>query len=265
MKQEMNSNWDRQRLKNPHQVGDKKSRVQTMFSRVAGSYDLVNRVVSLNLDRRWRRKAVRLAQIEPGHSVLDICCGTGDMALTFAAAQPRLKQITGVDFVEPMLEIARQKEKQYFERFADEERNGLTFQWLCCDAENISLLDDAQYDRVSCVFGVRNLQAPQCGLNEMCRLLKPGGVAIILEFDLPPNILLRSIYQMYFQFILPALGSLISRDRSGAYRYLPKSVHHFKARDTLSRGLAQAGFIDVDVVDLSFGTVLAFVAVKKYD
>jgi len=258
--QEANSRWDRNKLRDPHQIADKKQRVQTMFTQVSRSYDLVNHVLSLNMDRGWRRKAVGLAQIEPGQKILDVCCGSGDMALAFAAAEPKLQEITGVDFVEPMLEIARRKGQDFL---ANGGSGGPEFQWLCCDAENISILPDEHYDRVSCVFGVRNLQTPQSGLNEMYRLLKPGGKVIILEFDLPRQPVIRWLYQSYFRLVLPVIGSLLSRDRTGAYHYLPESVCRFHTREHLEKGLSQAGFSDVSITDISFGTVLVFVACKS--
>jgi demethylmenaquinone methyltransferase/2-methoxy-6-polyprenyl-1,4-benzoquinol methylase len=256
--QEANSRWDRNKLRNPHEIADKKQRVQSMFRQVSRSYDLVNHVLSLNMDRGWRRKAVRLARIEAGQHILDVCCGSGDMALAFAAEEPNLREITGVDFVESMLEIARRKGRDFHAK-----HGGPEIEWHCCDAENISILPDAQYDRVSCVFGVRNLQTPQSGLNEMYRLLKPGGQAIILEFDLPRQPVIRWLYQSYFRLVLPVVGSLLSQDRTGAYHYLPESVCQFHTREQLEKGLSQAGFSDVSITDISFGTVLAFVASKS--
>jgi len=188
---------------------------------------------------------------------LDVCCGSGDMALTFAAQEPELAGITGVDFVESMLEIARTKGKDFHAK-----HGGPEIVWHCCDAENISILEDEKYDRVSCVFGVRNLQTPQLGLNEMYRLLKPGGQVLILEFDLPQQPILRWLYQSYFRFALPLIGSLLSRDKTRAYHYLPESVCHFHTREIVGKGLAEAGFSDVTVTDISFGTVLAFIGHK---
>ncbi len=258
MNQESNANWDRERLQAPHSVTDKKQRVQRMFSQVARTYDRVNHVISFNMDRRWRRLAVREADVQPGQRVLDLCCGTGDMALTFARRQPGLAGITGVDFVAEMLEQAKEKSRRWQQQA---QCNGLVFDWVCADAENVPL-EDAGYDRASCVFGIRNLQDPQRGLAEMYRLLKPGGRVVILEFDLPRNPVLRWGYQAYFRHVLPLIGTLLSRDRGGAYRYLPESVAQFNTFERVTEWLGVVGFERIRRISLNFGTVLLFLADK---
>ncbi len=257
MNQETTQPWDRINLQNPHQLEDKKQRVQTMFSSVAKTYDMVNRVLSLNMDVSWRKKAVQIAEIQPNFEIVDICCGTGDMALTFAESTPRPARIVGVDFVQPMLDIAHQKQT------APTRSNTQNIEWICSDAENIHMLEGNQFDRSSCVFGLRNLQNPQKGLDEMYRLVKPGGKSLILEFDMPRNRFLRFGYECYFRLILPIVGSLLSQDSGGAYYYLPQSVRSFDTRKFVESGLYQAGFSRVQIIELNLGSVLLFVAEKN--
>jgi len=261
MNQELKNRWDRNRLRDPHGVEDKKQRVRTMFAQVAGTYDLVNHVLSLNQDHRWRKRAVSRVRPMPGQAILDVCCGTGDMALTFAIVEPKLNKVVGVDFVAPMLDIARRKGRRLLDERSQQNHNGLTFQWHCADAEDIPL-DDGRFDRISCVFGIRNLQNPRQGLREMFRLLKPGGRVVILEFAMPENPVIRWLYQCYFRLALPVLGTLISQDKTGAYQYLPQSVRAFDTRPLLESGLRQAGFGAVEVCPLNFGSVLLVTALK---
>ena len=258
MNQELNHRWDSRNLENPHQLQDKKQRVQTMFSNVASTYDKVNHVISLNQDHGWRKKAVQLADVQPNHQIVDLCCGTGDMAFAFARREPGLAEVVGVDFVEEMLKIARQKSTRFLDQAG---HNGMAFDWVCSDAENVPLIDD-RFDRASCVFGIRNLQTPLKGIQEMFRLLRSGGRAVILEFDVPENRLLNWGYQLYFRHVLPAIGTLISRDKTGAYRYLPQSVRSFHTRIQIPKWLTEAGFVNVHMKKLNFGTVLLFLADK---
>jgi len=258
MNQAHNERWDKDTLQGAHCREDKKARVQKMFSEIASRYDLLNHTLSANQDHRWRRIGVKHADIQSGMRVVDICCGTGDMAFEFAKAEPNLKKITGVDFVENMLTIAQKKGEDFQEKHGKQ----IDLSWVCSDAENIEMLSDATFDRASCVFGMRNLQTLNNGLSEMYRLLKPGGRGIILEFDLPRNILLNWGYQLYFRYILPLIGKIISQDKTGAYKYLPESVCQFDARKLIPEGLKSAGFRTVNIKELNFGSVLIFIAEK---
>ena len=261
MNQETNSSWRRDDLKDPHRAGDKRRRVRAMFSGIAGSYDLLNHLLSLNLDRRWRRRAVQLARVGPGQSVLDLCCGTGDLALEFARSHPDLAEIIGVDFAPPMLEIAAQKSEKLSRRQRHDRCNNIVFKWLCQDVEHLDLGAD-RFDCVSCAFGVRNLQDLPTGLKNIFHLLKPGGRVVILEFALPRNRLLGWGYACYFRLVLPVIGSIIAADRNGAYHYLPASVATFDAAVQIDSLLRKFGFTDIRIERLSAGAVLAFVALK---
>jgi len=258
MNQAHNEKWDNATLQDAHTRSDKKERVQNMFSEIAHRYDLLNHTLSANQDHAWRRKGVKIAELKPGMSVVDICCGTGDMALEFAKSEPKLSKITGVDFVENMLTIAKEKGTTFQKKHS----NSTPMNWICSDAEDIHMLDAEQYDRASCVFGMRNLQTLNKGLAEMHRLLKPGGRGIILEFDLPRNKILNWGYQLYFRYVLPLIGKIISQDKTGAYKYLPESVCQFDARKLIPEGLKAAGFKSVNIKELNFGSVLIFIADK---
>ena len=261
MNQAANYPWDRKTLKNPHLHKDKNRRIHAMFSSVSQTYDLLNHLLSLNMDRHWRTRAVDLSRISPGQSVLDVCCGTGDMALAYAQREPRLKKIVGVDFVEPMLEIARRKCRRFQDKSPTDRDHPLSWRWICADAQKIPL-EPQQFDHISCAFGIRNLQDLQQGLNEMYRLLKSPGRVVILEFAMPKNPLIRWGYQCYFKLVLPVVGTFISQDKSGAYEYLPRSVDQFDCQNIMTKALAQANFSRVHIETLSFGSVLLFVAEK---
>ncbi len=261
MNQARNKVWTRKILKNPHRLGDKRRRIQEMFSVIAGTYDLLNHLLSLNLDRRWRRKAARLVQMQPGQKVLDLCCGTGDLAFTFAELYPELKFVAGIDFAESMLRIALDKlnlrrGKAYLGRC-----NLPYIKWLCADAEYMPFAD-RQFDCISCAFGIRNLQNLFTGLHESYRVLKSGGRLVILEFSMPQNRGLSWLYSGYFRLVLPLIGSMIAKDAKGAYHYLPESVRSFSSAKELTETIQKAGFEAIHVETLSGGIVAAYVARK---
>ena len=261
MNQAANYPWNRETLKNPHLLQDKNRRVHAMFSSVSRTYDLLNHLLSLNMDRHWRKRAVELSAVSAGQSLLDVCCGTGDMALAYAQREPNLKKIVGVDFVEPMLEIARRKALRFQGNSPTDSDHPLFYQWICADAQKIPL-ESKQFDHISCAFGIRNLQSTQQGLNEMYRLLKSPGRAVILEFAMPANPIIRWGYQCYFRLILPAVATFISQDKTGAYHYLPRSVDQFNCQIIMTKALKQAKFSTVRTEALSFGSVLIFIADK---
>ncbi|MHC4513002.1 MAG: bifunctional demethylmenaquinone methyltransferase/2-methoxy-6-polyprenyl-1,4-benzoquinol methylase UbiE [Planctomycetota bacterium] len=208
-------------------VGPEGARIRQMFAGISQGYDRANRVLSAGLDQRWRRAAVRFAGTEPGHEVLDICAGTGDLALAFADAGAR---VTGTDFCPEMLAVARRKSAGH--------PNAPAF--LGADAQQLPFPDDV-FDITSVAFGIRNVHDPLRGLQEMCRVTRPGGHVVVLEFTKPKAPVLGSLYGFYFRRVLPRLGSVLTGDRSGAYRYLHDSVMAFPEREQFLDLMRRAG------------------------
>jgi demethylmenaquinone methyltransferase/2-methoxy-6-polyprenyl-1,4-benzoquinol methylase len=209
-----------------------------MFARIAGRYDLLNRTLSAGIDRRWRRRTVRAAGEVSGRLVLDACCGTGDLARDFARSGAR---VVGVDFTPEMLAHAGPK-------LAD---LGPSFVFVHGDALRLPLPDDG-VDVASVAFGLRNLADPDVGLRELARVVRPGGVVLVLEFTTPPGRLLGALYRLYFTRILPRIGGVVSGD-AGAYRYLPDTVLAWPTPDQLRQRMAAAGLVDCGFELLSGG------------
>jgi len=243
--------WAGSDLANPHQKADKADRVKGMFSAIAPSYDLNNRLHSFGRDQAWRKKAVQLASVKPGDTVLDIACGTGDLTEQFAATPAA--QVLGIDFTPAMLEIAREKVKNRPYAPKVDYREG--------DAMNLAV-PDASAEVLSIAFGIRNVAEPRKAFAEFFRVLKPGGRLIVLEFDRPRTPPMSWGYDLYCGWIMPRTATLISGDRSGAYRYLPASVESFYTRDQMQQELRNLGFADVVAKPLTFGICVCYRAIK---
>lgn len=233
--------------------------VRGVFNSIARRYDLANHVLSFGMDFYWWHRAVRLAKPAPGQSLLDMCCGTGDLAFNFARFQPGLQSIAGCDFSEQMLNIAKQKQASLSIR--DRAISGVDFQWVRSDCTATSF-DDASFDIVSCSFGIRNVADRDRFLQEVRRLLKPAGKVCILEFSLPRSLLIRWGYLFYFRYILPFLGGIISGDLK-AYRYLVGSVRNWDRQVNLKNELAGAGFANITETRLTFGIATVHIASKE--
>lgn len=245
--------WTDDRLAVPHEQGDKAQRVNAMFAAIADSYDLNNRVHSLGRDQAWRRKAVRLAKVRAGQDhVVDVACGTGDLTFAFADANPA--SVLGIDFTPRMLEIARVKDRDR----SRPDGEGPVPEFRVGDAMDLQL-PDASADIVSIAFGIRNVSEPAQALREFRRILRPGGRLVILEFSVPRNPLLRAGYNFYFHHVMPRTATWVSGDRSGAYKYLPRSVATFIDRDTLQAMMADAGFTNITAHAMTFGICVAYV------
>ncbi len=236
--------WDAGTLRNPHGQPDKAERVRRMFDAIAPTYERVNRVTSAGRDRVWRRRAVALAAVRADDRVLDLACGTGDLAREILSAGP--ESVVGADFAEQMLQFAAA-------------RPCARLTWCRADAHRLPFADGA-FSIVTCAFGVRNFQELGRGLSEMRRVLRPGGRAVIIEFGMPRGRLLRSAYQFYFEHVLPRVAGLISRDRTGAYQYLPRSVETFLDRDGMCTALRAAGFSTAEAHSMTLGVTEIYVA-----
>jgi demethylmenaquinone methyltransferase/2-methoxy-6-polyprenyl-1,4-benzoquinol methylase len=214
-----------------------------MFDRVAGRYDLLNEVMTAGLHHRWRERAAERAELAPGDAALDVCCGTGDLALELARRVTPGGHVVGCDFSEPMLDLAREKA-------APHEASGVRFEW----ADALQLPYDAgRFDAVTVGFGVRNLADLDRGLAEMQRVLKPGGRAVILEITQPARPPLSLFYSLWFDRIVPLLGSLSSEPE--AYTYLPESVRSFPSPRGLAEKMDRAGFDRIRYTVLAGGII----------
>ena len=218
-----------------------KKKVEQMFDEIAGSYDLLNHLLSFNIDKLWRRKAVHALRPHAPELLLDVATGTGDFALEALRLNPR--KVLGVDLSAQMLEIGRRKIIR--KKAADK------IELLQADSTHLPFKDH-YFDAVTVGFGVRNFEDPVAGLLEMHRVLKPGGMAVILEFTLPDAWIIRKIYRFYFHTVLPLLGRIISRNLS-AYQYLPESVETFEKGVGFLNLMKQAGFHPVVHQPLTFG------------
>ena len=247
--QESTPAWSNDELStDPHSREDKAGKVQKMFAAIAQSYDLNNRVHSFGLDQRWRKKVVRLAGDLSGKSVLDVACGTGDLAEAFASAGP--SHVEGIDVTPQMLDVARQRPSK---------PGSCSITWRVGDAMDLDVPSES-VDVVSIAFGLRNVMIPEKALAEFRRVLKPDGKLLILEFSEPTNPLIRGCNRLYTNHIMPITASLIARDRSGAYRYLPKSVETFLSREAIESALKTSGFPNVRQIPMTFGVCVAYLA-----
>jgi demethylmenaquinone methyltransferase/2-methoxy-6-polyprenyl-1,4-benzoquinol methylase len=239
---------------------DAARKVRDMFTQIAPRYDLLNHLLSFELDRRWRARAAKCLRAILKRSdslVLDLCCGTGDLALALGNAGEA--RILGADFAHTMLVRARMK-SQLARRHS---RSPFCVPIPFFEADALHLpFADASFDLVACAFGFRNLANYQAGLREIYRVLKPGGTIAILEFTEPPQGFLGDLYRWYFTRVLPRIGWLISGHRS-AYTYLPKSVLRFFRPPELAAVLRRVGYQSVDFREWTMGTVALHTATRK--
>ena len=226
--------------------------VERMFDRIAGPYDLMNRLMTAGLDRRWRSIAARETGVGRGASVLDACCGTGDLALELARLVGRSGQVTGLDFSAEMLRRAERKSPG---------PDGATVQWVRGDATEMPF-DNCSFAAATIAFGLRNLPDPEAGLRELARVVRPGGRVVCLEITRPEHGALKGFYSLWFGRGIPALGKVF--DRRGAYSYLPASVRRFPGPELLGEAFHRAGMTDVryrlmagGIVALHVGEVIA--------
>ena len=221
-----------------------------MFDAIASRYDVLNHLLSAGIDKRWRRRAIASLELSGSERVLDLCTGTGDVAIAALRARPPAARVVGVDFAGAMLEIGRGKLR----------RDGLSDRIALVrgDATRVPLAD-ASVDAVTVAFGIRNVEQTAAACGEMCRVLKPGGRLAILEFAVPTMPGVSTLYLWYLNRVLPLIGRVISRHHA-AYGYLPASIGAFSSPDDFVKMLRQAGFRDIAPVRLTFGSVILYTA-----
>lgn len=225
-------------------AGLRRAEIRRMFASIVHRYDFLNRLLSFRRDVYWRRVAVPQGHIPPGGRVLDLCAGTADVALE-VIRQTSGALVVAVDNCEPMLIRGLQKTQR--EEVADQVR------FVAAPAEFLPLADET-FDGAYVAFGIRNIADRRRGLEEMARVLKPGGRAVILEFSTPPSPLFRSLYGFYSHWILPWIGGRLSGNRK-AYEYLPASVDGFPSPEGLQALMEDVGFSEVSFLPLTFGIV----------
>jgi len=224
--------------------------VNRMFDRVAGNYDALNSVMTAGLHHRWRERAAERTELGPGDAALDVCCGTGDLALELAGRVGPSGHVVGCDFSEPMLDLAREKA-------ATRGTAGVRFEWA--DALQLPY-DGARFDAVTVGFGVRNLADLDRGLRELGRVLKPGGRLVILEITQPARPPLSTFYSLWFDRIVPLLGTFSSDPE--AYSYLPESVRSFPSPLGLAERMDAAGFERIRYTVLAGGIIAIHAGVR---
>lgn len=229
----------------------KKEQVAQMFDTISGNYDGLNRVISFGIDVKWRKKVVQLVAATNPDTILDIATGTGDLAILMT--QTKATEIIGADISAGMLDVGRKKiaEKNLDNRIS----------MVLADSENLPF-NDNYFDAITVAFGVRNFETLEKGLAEILRVLKPGGVFVILETSVPVKFPFKQGYKIYTKYMLPLIGRLFSKDRS-AYTYLCESASVFPYGEALNNILQKIGFIEVKNMPQTFGVATIYTASKK--
>jgi demethylmenaquinone methyltransferase/2-methoxy-6-polyprenyl-1,4-benzoquinol methylase len=221
-----------------------------MFNNISRRYDFLNQLLSLGIDKMWRKKAIGVLKPLKPRNILDVATGTGEFALE--ALQLKPDKVVGIDIADGMLEIGRKK--------ISAKNATATIELMHGDSENIPFAEN-KFDAVTVAFGVRNFENLKRGLSEILRVLKPGGTVVILEFSKPESFPFNHIYNFYFRFILPRIGSFVSNDKA-AYTYLPKSVEAFPDGEDFLHILHDVGFKNTQCSSLTFGISSIYIGTK---
>lgn len=229
----------------------KKKQVEQMFDNIAGGYDSMNRVISFGTDASWKKKILKMIAAKKPETILDIATGTGDLAILMTATSA--KKIVGLDLSDRMLEVGRKKiiAKKLTDRI----------EMIQGDSENLPFADNS-FDAVTVAYGIRNFENLNQGLQEISRVLKPGGTLVILETSNPTKTPFKQFYNFYTKKILPLIGRLFSKDNN-AYGYLSESANHFPFGEALNNILRKIGFIEVADHPQTFGAATIYSASKK--
>jgi demethylmenaquinone methyltransferase / 2-methoxy-6-polyprenyl-1,4-benzoquinol methylase len=233
-----------------HSNEGKKEQVRTMFDNIALRYDLLNKILSAGIDKRWRKKLVELLKADNPQNILDVATGTAELAIAIAAINP--KKITGVDISPRMLQLGEEKIRSL--------NLSLLIELKLADGESLPFSDN-YFDAVTVAFGVRNFENLDKGLREIYRVLQPGGKIFILEFSQPQVFPVKQLYSFYAKYILPAIGKKISGDKA-AYRYLPDSVNAFPFGKKFLDILTGCGFWENKLHALTFGIASIYTGKK---
>jgi len=233
-------------------VDKSEARVRRMFGEIAGRYDFLNHLLSLGIDVYWRWRTVRQVPPASGAPILDLCTGTGDLALAYHRAAEGKARVVGADFCHPMLVIGRCKAAR---AGADE------VAFVEADAQRLPFPSDF-FQIVSVAFGLRNVTDTDRGLREMVRVCRPGGKIVVLEFSMPRWQPFKAIYGWYFRYVLPKIGQALARNKQEAYSYLPASVGEFPSGDALAERMRQAGASQVRYFPLTLGVATLYVGTK---
>ncbi|MCC9601621.1 bifunctional demethylmenaquinone methyltransferase/2-methoxy-6-polyprenyl-1,4-benzoquinol methylase UbiE [Stieleria sp. JC731] len=228
-------------------------RVREMFRQIAPKYDLMNHLLSMNIDKYWRHCAVKRLNLVQNIPVLDTCTGTGDLAMAIANAAPSGVEVVGSDFCGAMLEIARKK------RVAGTATGQIDY--VEADSQQLPFASDL-FQAVTVAFGLRNVADTDRGLKELTRVCRPGGKVMVLEFSRPTLFGLRQIYNAYFKYVLPKVGQLFARNDKSAYSYLPDSVSRFPDGEALAERMRAAGLEEVKFTPLTFGVCTIYEGTK---
>jgi demethylmenaquinone methyltransferase/2-methoxy-6-polyprenyl-1,4-benzoquinol methylase len=224
-----------------------------MFAEIAGRYDLMNHLLSMNIDRYWRWRTVKLVPPTGQTPILDVCTGTGDLALAYYKAGQGKIPIVATDFCPEMLAVGETKKR----------RIGINGQVTFMEADTQRLpFEDDRFQIVSVAFGLRNVSDTDLGLREMARVCQPGGKVAILEFSMPRWQPMKGIYQLYFRSILPRVGQMLSKNEQDAYEYLPESVGEFPHGEALAQRMSEAGLKEVTFRPFTFGIATLYVGTK---
>jgi len=234
-------------------VDKSEARVRRMFGEIAGRYDFLNHLLSLNVDRYWRWRTVRRVPPSGEGPILDLCTGTGDLALAYYRASRGRARIVAADFCHPMLVVGDRKRR-------DAGANG-QLAFIEADAQRLPF-PDGFFSIVCVAFGLRNVTDTDPGLAEMTRVCRPGGKVAVLEFSLPHWQPLRAVYGWYFRNVLPRIGQALARNRQEAYHYLPASVGEFPSGEALAERLRRAGLAEVVFFPLTLGVATLYVGTK---
>jgi demethylmenaquinone methyltransferase/2-methoxy-6-polyprenyl-1,4-benzoquinol methylase len=238
----------------PSLLDKRETRIRRMFGAIAPSYDLLNHLLSLNIDKHWRRRTTRLVPPAGDAPILDLCTGTGDLALAYDRAAKGRVPIIGADFCHEMLVLACKK--------TDTRQASDRVHYLEADAQRLPF-PDSRFQITSVAFGLRNITDTDRGIAEMVRVTQPGGRVAILEFSQPRGRLFGRLYRFYFRHVLPRIGQLISQSKDNAYRYLPASVQEFPDGEVLAQRLRRHRLTEVRWYPLTFGIATLYVGTKE--